>query len=140
MSKQSKLESYTTYKTRFFTEPYISQVRNKSERINLSKLRTSCHKLLIETGRYDKTDKLNRICVHCNLKEIENEQHFLLSCTKYDSYRIPFLEMVHTMFPYVQRLDAQDKYIWIMSMEHEDLNNSLSNFVTLAFKKREEGT
>jgi hypothetical protein len=50
----------------------------------MSRLRTSCHPLKIETGRHCKPPlpRQNRICSVCNV--IEDEEHFFVSCKKYD--------------------------------------------------------
>ena len=42
-----------------------------------------------ETGRYSKPKivKENRLCKYCDLNEVEDEQHFLLRCTLYDTLR-----------------------------------------------------
>ena len=47
----------------------------------LSKIRISNHRLAIETGRFSKTPRNERICLHCktdNVSEIDDEQHLLL--------------------------------------------------------------
>ena len=54
------------------------------------KLRTSNHKLNIETGWYDKISRCDRICPVCGLN-IEDEIHFLFDCPKYSSIRDDFL-------------------------------------------------
>ena len=54
------------------------------------KLRISNHKLNIETGRYDKISRCDRICPVCSL-DIEDEVHFLFDCAKYSSIRDDFL-------------------------------------------------
>jgi hypothetical protein len=49
---------------------------------SFSKLKTSSHALQIETGRY-KSPKIpadQRFCTLCNTGEVEDEQHFMLSC------------------------------------------------------------
>jgi hypothetical protein len=53
----------------------------------LSKLRLSSHSLLIEKGRYFrlKIKRENRLCSQCN--QIEDEQHFLIHCTKFANVR-----------------------------------------------------
>ena len=53
----------------------------------LTKLRLSSHSLLIEKGRYfrPKIKRENRLCSQCN--QIEDEQHFLIHCTKFANVR-----------------------------------------------------
>ena len=61
------------------TEPYIYQIHNKINRSLLSRLRTVCLDLAIETGRQTGVQKNNRICpLYSN--GIENEIHFLFYC------------------------------------------------------------
>ena len=53
-------------------------------------LRTSCHDLRIETGRYTKPHKtplIDGTCLICNNSEIEDEFHFITSCILYDQER-----------------------------------------------------
>ena len=47
----------------------------------------STHKLMIETGRYDKVPKEQRFCSVCTNREIETEEHFLLKCVIYKDER-----------------------------------------------------
>ena len=53
----------------------------------LTKLKLSSHSLLIEKGRYfrPKIKEENRLCSQCN--QIEDEQHFLIHCTKFANVR-----------------------------------------------------
>ena len=72
-----------TLKQQYRVERYLA-VKNFENRSMLSKLRIGCHNLLSETSRWYKTDSL---CKQCNLGEIEDEYHFLFSCTKYKEIR-----------------------------------------------------
>ena len=42
----------------------------------------SDHYLEIERGRYKKIKREDRFCQHCNLREIDDENHFFFSCSK----------------------------------------------------------
>ena len=50
----------------------------------VSKLRTSAHNLQIEMGRRTKTARENRKC-HCG--DVEDEEHFLTQCLRYEHVR-----------------------------------------------------
>ena len=63
----------------FNFECYLSQVQNVKHRQAVTKLRISAHKLPVETGRYRNIPYNDPICKHCDLNEIGNEQHYLLS-------------------------------------------------------------
>ena len=77
--KVGKLRTYTTFKSIFGFENYLSLVRNFEQRRCLTKLRISAHKLQIEAGRYQGTPCHNRICPKCPSGEVEDEIHFSLS-------------------------------------------------------------
>ena len=55
----------------------------RSEESVLVKIRISVHNLTIEKCRYADIPRHDMICTLCNIRSIENEQHFLLECTSY---------------------------------------------------------
>ena len=48
----------------------------------LLRLRVSLHSLRIQTGRYgnDRLPRNERICVYCDLNDIDDELHLFLTC------------------------------------------------------------
>ena len=59
-------------------ELYVLALVKKYEyRKSICKLRTSAHRLFIETGRYTNIPRNERICKNCTNQEIEDETHFL---------------------------------------------------------------
>jgi len=46
------------------------------------RMRISDHVLEIETGRYNKINREQRICRQCHLNVIEDEGHFFFHCQK----------------------------------------------------------
>ena len=86
----SKMDTDCLLKQRFGLENYISDVEKRAHRIILSKIRISNHRLAIETGRFSKTPRSERICLHCkadNVSEIDDEQHLLLRCSRFSEFR-----------------------------------------------------
>lgn len=83
-----KLETYMQFKQGLYYEPYLDFIRNKEDRIALTKLRTSNHDLLIERGRYTRpfTQRIDRLCKYCKT-DVEDETHFLLKCPRYREER-----------------------------------------------------
>ena len=79
-SSSNKLRTYRLFKSSYTEEEYLS-VNNIQHRVAATKLRISCHKLLIETGRHNRIPLQNRLCQYCNMNRIEDEQHFILDCT-----------------------------------------------------------
>ena len=52
----------------------------------LSRIRISNRRLAIETGRFSKTPRNEKICLHCkadSVSEIDDEQHLLLRCSRF---------------------------------------------------------
>ena len=60
-------------------EKYLTHVSNVSDRNNLARLRTSCHNLLIEYGRYTtpKTPIAESLCKQCVMNAVEDESFFI---------------------------------------------------------------
>ena len=52
---------------------------NSENRRAITKLRTSTHKLLIETGRWENINRNLRLCKNCSKREIKNEKHFFIA-------------------------------------------------------------
>ena len=77
-----KLDFYFKYKKNFSFETYLDNIP-RGTRIPLTKLRTSCHNLPIETGRYSKKkiERKDRICPLCRLNEVGDEEHYLRRCS-----------------------------------------------------------
>jgi hypothetical protein len=74
-------------------QAYLSLVDNVQLRKCLSRFRCSNHGLEIETGRRTKplkTPICERLCKHCSLGAVENEDHFLLVCPAYEHIRDKF--------------------------------------------------
>lgn len=57
----------------------------------LASFRCSLHKLRIEEGRFEGIDSADRFCQLCNLRQIENEVHFLFHCPMLEHLRRNFL-------------------------------------------------
>ena len=55
----------------------------------------SAHRLHIETGRYNKIPRDNRLCKNFSPKKIEDEVHFLLKCPKYTPMRENWLKDIN---------------------------------------------
>ena len=72
----------STFKTNELA-PYLTKVLNRTYRNTIiAKIRLSSHPLLIETGRYTGIPRAERICGHRNSRDIEDEDHFVLICSK----------------------------------------------------------
>ena len=81
LCNSQKLEFYNVFKDSYTPSIYLDVTWKNPYRKTLVKLRISNHKLNIETGRYDKISRFDRICPVCSL-DIEDEIHFLFDCAK----------------------------------------------------------
>ena len=76
----------------FQFQPYLDKVVTRKFRVVLSKLRLSSHRLLIESGRWNRPQPIpreQRLCAICN--KLEDEYHLLL-CPLYKNERFGFLK------------------------------------------------
>ena len=83
---KSRLEFYKTIKGKFGYEEYLD-IRHFELRKNIAKLRCSSHDLEIEKGRHKNKPRNERLCLVCDLNEIETEEHFLIKCPTYQLIR-----------------------------------------------------
>jgi hypothetical protein len=51
------------------------------QRKSLTKFRISSHQLMIEKGRHYGIPREERLCPHGDLNEVEDEIHFIFSCS-----------------------------------------------------------
>jgi len=80
-------------------QSYLTSISNSFHRQSLSKLRISNHILHVETGRHNKVDKNKRTCRQCNENVIENEEHFILHCSKFTDARMGLLSHMQSFSP-----------------------------------------
>ena len=78
----------------------------------LTKIRINCHDLLIELGRYfrPKIPRKERKCDICQI--VEDEEHFMLFCTKFNDLRSDLFE----------KLGILRKYQELKSKSHESIS------------------
>ena len=72
LCNSQKLEFYNVFKDSYTPAIYLDYIKRNPNRKTVVKLRISNHKLNIETGKYDKISRCDRICPVCGLN-IEDE-------------------------------------------------------------------
>ncbi len=82
-----KLQIFNIVKDSHDPDFYIFNIDDRYARKYIASMRLSTHPLRIEVGRYNRTLRENRLCQFCNMNEIEDELHFITSCTLYSDYR-----------------------------------------------------
>ena len=122
-------------------ESYLN-INNFEHRRAISKIRTSSHKLQVETGRWENIEKHNRICKNCALDTVEDELHFLFDCSMHEIERQDLFKTVkckinvdlplgHSREGVIQRIFNSDNVSTL---------NALGKFIQHALKKRENVT
>ena len=123
-----KLEFYRSFKTDHTYSSYLDLTRGTAGRRALVKLRISNHKLMIETGRCNRTTKDNRHCPFCRSNVIEDEVHFLFQCHTYSMIRNKFYNKVKTLIPNITQLP-------ISGLINELMNSNSNYFINIQFIK-----
>ena len=82
-----KLRLYKTFKSELKTKNYVMSNISRSKRSFLAQLRFCILPIHIETGRFTRKPIEERICTICQFEEVEDEEHFLLTCNKYRTAR-----------------------------------------------------
>jgi hypothetical protein len=127
----SRGNSYILYHEHFICAKYLDVVKTERHRIALSRLRSSNHRLAIESGRWHKPQPIplqERKCQTCNV--LEDEFHFVLVCPVYSQLRKQYVSKYYYERP------SMFKFIELMSSVNVKTITKLANFVFKAFKMR----
>ena len=125
-----KLRTYKLFKEHHEFEPYL-HIAIPKYRYALSRFRLSSHNLEIEMGRYThpKTPVERRLCQMCDSGNVEDEMHFLIGCTRYNALRSNLMTVAHTHIPSINRRDARDRFILLMSCEIPEVLFALGQYI-----------
>ena len=143
-----KLEKYAAVKSQFSRELYLDQVTKYNDRANLTRLRISAHRLEIETGRYKKILRENRVCPWCELvldaKFIENEDHLTNVCDLYAPYRQKLLSKLNLIYPSPNLFSTSTNFLQIISTSQSTPDDKqihaarlIARFLTNCLRSRE---
>ena len=112
--------------------------RKNPSRKSLVRLRISSHELWIETGRYDKIPRDERLCSLCNCNKIEDETHFLLDCPSYSSIRDRFFSKIEPKILFLLLLSHETLLSHLMNFADYFINIQLISFISSGFELRDE--
>ena len=115
LQQSQKLSFYCTIKDACSPSPYLVLARKNPSRKALVSFRISSHQLRIETGRYEKIPRDDRICYFCTRNKIEDKNHFLLDCKAYSQIKDTFFSKLETKIPHIKPLFT--RYFNISSYE-----------------------
>ena len=80
------LRTYRVIKNDLETEKYLEQGTGQQRKV-IAMIRGGTNDLRIETGRYEKLEEKERICIFCESGEVEDERHFLHRCEAWKNER-----------------------------------------------------
>ena len=119
--------TYRLFKNRFGFENYLINTPTNLL-THMIRFRTLNHRLPINTGRWNKIERNNRICTLCN-KEIGDEYHYLLVCKTLAHERNSYLNSNYTVRPNVI------KFKNIMTTKNKTQFIKLCEFVKIILNK-----
>lgn len=93
LQESNKGRIYNSFKEQFEFEPYFKTLSTQ-ESMTIFQYRTANHRLPVETGRYDGTPFVDRVCTLCNMRNAQPvgcERHYLLECTFFSRERSEYL-------------------------------------------------
>ena len=126
----SKLRTYSKFKTEPGFEKYLDDVRYVKERTALTKLRLSNHLLMIEKGRHLNIEKNLRFCPFCP-GIVEDEKHFLTRCPQYRYIRAELLRNAKESIPSIQNHCDDMRFVYLMSKTPSLVSKFASNAMEL---------
>ena len=70
---------------------YLAAVPARPRMVRLAQLRTGSHWLRVETGRWQRLERAQRVCPHCAGAAVEDEAHMVFDCPQYAGVRQEFV-------------------------------------------------
>jgi hypothetical protein len=135
----NKLRTFRKFKQVISYEKYLD-LNDIERRKNIAKLRISAHKLRIETERFNNKHSYipheERFCQNCEINKTEDELHFIIECSKYQSLRDELFTKCVIYNKHFKDYNNDAKFIWLMSNENLRHLNSLGEFINGALKIR----
>ena len=126
-----------TKKTHKF-ESYLN-INNFEHWRAIAKIRTSSHRLEIETGRWRNIPRNQRYCKNCIKQSIEDENHFLFECQLYQNERKEFYNTTKSKINVDLSRNPNNERNLEKIFYSDDLAilNALGKFVKNGLQKRE---
>ena len=125
------LSLYSEVKNEVRFESSLDLKKNVKTRVAVTKMRISCHLLPIESGRYKKIPRVERLCPLCNRSESGDEFHYLLKCTHSSLSRIrsTFLESLYSINSNLMNMSYKALFLYIMSMCDQNILNLSASYI-----------
>ena len=128
IAESTKADTYVLFKPDMKFETYLYH-NNRKERVMMTKLRISDHKLMVEVGRHNRplTPRQDRKCHMCR-ETVEDEIHFLTDCHLYGN-RQQHWDTIYNKVPQILQHSNTDRFIYIMTQEDPELTEIILKMV-----------
>ena len=150
--QHNKLLTYTSFKSHFGMEPYISLVKNRNQRCHLSRLRLSAHRLGVETQRYQRppVPRSQRYCAYCppvpgpqpgvspEARPLDDECHCLTQCVVGQEQRTDMFNNVGSRNVRFLGLSDKDKFKSLVCPSNATDCKVVSRYLQRQFDKRDK--
>ena len=110
------------------------EVDCKRQRRMLMKLRGGTAELRIETGRWCRLQRDERICKMCDKREVEDVEHILLHCNGMAEERKEMVKVRNEIMEGWQEMDGKDKVVCVVDKACE--NGRIRREVERFYRKR----
>ena len=127
----SKLRTYAIFKKEKGQEKYLTEIKNKPLRKQITRFRLSNHSLMIETGRHMNIPKEQRYCPFCE-DQVENEVHFLFKCPTFLNVRNDLSSYIQEHNPNFLALNDNEKLECLMN----NMDTHIAKYIYNAFELR----
>ena len=110
----------------------------------MTKLRLGVHTLRIQTGKYENKGASipveERLCFVCQKKKkwIEDEKHFLIDCTEYDSLGQKLYFHFSENDANFINLTDHDRTLYLLRLDNDSTSQFIAKQAHLKFQKRKQ--
>ena len=103
----------------------------------------SAHNLEIEAGRFGnirvpRSDRHCKYCLSLGIQVLGDEIHFVMICPQFQEDRKCLENKIANVYPNVNQLSVQNKFIWLLSQEDKHCLNLIASFLLKCFKLKSE--
>ncbi len=133
IGRKPKLHIYVTFKDTYEVESYALSFMNRKHRSYLAQYQCGILPLEIENGRWQNKPVEERMCKVCESGEVENEFHFIFSCTLYNNIRATFLQNIDNIIPNIKELNEASQ---IKTFISKDFVCLFTKLICDMFKKK----
>ena len=116
----------------------ITVIKNPMFRQAMTRLRISNHTLFIESSCHTNPPipAQERLCTLCNLRDVEDEPHFLITCPRFLHLRHNMLATANSINSCFKYLSSKEKSIYILTSTNENLICCSAKYIYNATKLR----